>query len=132
MYVTRDKSQAVVFAFSVNSDHWSALVPRLPLQGLDPDMDYVVTEPLPNNVTQSAGSLMIIETTVPVYQLGATSVSLRGKILMTAGLPGIHPNGFYMLSLVSLMLQSSSTRSMTRWCFSLLERMDASPRAEMT
>jgi alpha-galactosidase len=28
MYVTRDKRDAVVFAFSLNSDHWSNLVPR--------------------------------------------------------------------------------------------------------
>ncbi|RYG60162.1 hypothetical protein EON64_19515 [archaeon] len=28
MYVSRDKSEAVVFVFSVNSDHWSNLVPR--------------------------------------------------------------------------------------------------------
>lgn len=28
MYVSQDKSQAIVFAFSLNSDHWSNLVPR--------------------------------------------------------------------------------------------------------
>lgn len=28
MYVSRDRENAVVFAFSVNSDHWSNLVPR--------------------------------------------------------------------------------------------------------
>ena len=36
MYVSRDQSHAVVFAFSLNSDHWSNLVPRLQLRGLDP------------------------------------------------------------------------------------------------
>lgn len=61
MYVSRDKSQAVVFAFSVNSDHWSNLVPRLHLQGLDKDAEYEVTEPVPNNITQASGNLMIIE-----------------------------------------------------------------------
>jgi hypothetical protein len=62
MYVSRDKAQAVVFAFSVNSDHWSNLVPRLTLQGLLPEAEYEVTEPYPNNITQSAGTLMVIET----------------------------------------------------------------------
>jgi hypothetical protein len=28
MFVTKDKHQAVVFVFSINSDHWSNLVPR--------------------------------------------------------------------------------------------------------
>ena len=62
MYVSRDKQQAVVFAFSLNSDHWSNLVPRLQLQGLLPDAEYAVTEPIPNNVTQASGTLMIVET----------------------------------------------------------------------
>jgi hypothetical protein len=62
MYVSRDKSQAVVFAFSLNSDHWSNLVPRLQLQGLLPEAEYEVSEPVPNNITQASGSLMIIET----------------------------------------------------------------------
>ncbi|KAJ1430460.1 Melibiase-domain-containing protein [Ochromonadaceae sp. CCMP2298] len=62
MYVSRDKSQAVVFAFSMNSDHWSNLVPRLLLQGLLPDAEYEITEPMPNNITQASGNLMIIET----------------------------------------------------------------------
>lgn len=87
MYVTRDKTQAVVFAFSLNSDHWSELVPRLPLQGLIEDAEYFVTEPMPNNLTQSSGTLMIIETPVPVCQLGRRTVTLNGKLLMTAGLP---------------------------------------------
>jgi hypothetical protein len=62
MYVSRDKSEAVVFAFSLNSDHWSSLVPRLQLQGLLPEAEYEVTEPLPNNITQASGNLIIIET----------------------------------------------------------------------
>jgi hypothetical protein len=79
MYVTRDKSQAVVFAFSVNSDHWSSLVPRfaalyysfpcrdsghvcrLMLQGLLPDAIYEIYEPLPSHLTQSTGSYRIVE-----------------------------------------------------------------------
>ena len=62
MYVTRDKSEALVFAFSVNSDHWSNIVPRLKLQGLRPDDDYEITEPIPNNVQQQVDNLKIIET----------------------------------------------------------------------
>lgn len=62
MYVSRDKSEAVVFAFSMNSDHWSNLVPRLTLKGLDPDAIYEITEPAPNNLTQSTGNMLIIET----------------------------------------------------------------------
>jgi len=87
MYVSRDKSQAVVFAFSMNSDHWSNLVPRLQLLGLQSDAEYEVTEPMPNNITQASGNLMIIETEVPVYQLGVSSAVLTGSMLMAAGLP---------------------------------------------
>jgi len=87
MYVTLDKSEAVVFVFSMNSDHWSNIVPRLMLQGLDPDTEYEITEPAPNNLTQSNGNYLIIETEVPVYQLGVSSVVLTGDILMNAGLP---------------------------------------------
>ena len=114
MYVSRDKSTAVVFAFSVNSDHWSNLVPRLMLQGLIPDAEYEVCEPLPDNVIQNTGNLMIIESEglyiytliiaakflvydlkniylhkiiAPVYQLGYPSVVFTGDILMNAGLP---------------------------------------------
>lgn len=68
MYVSCDKSEAAVFAFSMNSDHWSNLVPRLTLAGLDCDTDYEVTEPMPNNLTQSTGNVMIIETEgKPIY-----------------------------------------------------------------
>ncbi len=28
MYVSEDKREGVVFAFSLNSDHWSNIVPR--------------------------------------------------------------------------------------------------------
>lgn len=62
MYVSRDKTEAVVFAFSMNSDHWSTIVPRLMLQGLDATFEYEVTEPTPNNLTQSSGNFLIIET----------------------------------------------------------------------
>jgi hypothetical protein len=67
MYVTVDQKEAVIFAFSVNSDHWSNLVPRLILRGLDAMAEYIVSEPLPNNIVQSS---MVIESNVPVYQLG--------------------------------------------------------------
>lgn len=62
MYVSRDKSQAVVFVFSLNSDHWNNLVPRLYLQGLMETAEYEVTEPFPNDITQSTGNYMVIET----------------------------------------------------------------------
>ena len=87
MYVSRDKLRSVVFAFSMNSDHWSNLVPRLLLQGLLPDEVYEITEPIPNNMAQSTGNLRITELEVPVYQLGYNSVRLSGEILMSAGLP---------------------------------------------
>ena len=61
MYVSRDKSQAVVFAFSLNSDHWSNLVPRLQLQGLEPDIEYEVSEPKPNTVTQTNVDLDVVD-----------------------------------------------------------------------
>ena len=67
MYVSRDKSRAVVFAYNVNGDHWSNLVPRLPLQGLESDADYELTEPVPNNLTQAQGTLMMIETEGTVH-----------------------------------------------------------------
>jgi hypothetical protein len=38
------------------------LLIRLPLQGLEAEAEYELVEPLPNNVTQSTGTLMIIET----------------------------------------------------------------------
>ena len=61
MYVSRDKSQAVVFAFSLNSDHWSNLVPRLQLQGLEPDTEYELSEPKPNTVTQTNANLDVVD-----------------------------------------------------------------------
>jgi hypothetical protein len=103
MYVSRDKASAIVFAYSTNSDHWNNLVPRLHLRGLLPDAEYEVTEPFPNDIAQSAGNFMLIESggpssilvlllsnllLVPVYQLGVSTVALTGDILMNAGLPG--------------------------------------------
>jgi hypothetical protein len=58
MYVSQDKTHAVVFAFALNSDHWSNLVPRLQLQGLNPDYEYEITEPLPNNINQAHGVMV--------------------------------------------------------------------------
>lgn len=40
---------------------------RLTLAGLECDADYEVTEPMPNNLTQSTGNVMIIETEGMVY-----------------------------------------------------------------
>lgn len=87
MYVSQDKTEAVVFCFSLNSDHWSNLVPRLQLQGLDPKIEYEIQEPLPNNIAQQAGNFKIIETELSIYQLGYASVTLSGAHLMQAGLP---------------------------------------------
>lgn len=87
MYVSRDKKEAVVFAFSLNSDHWSNLVPRLQLKGLLPDGVYEVREPLPNNLIQQSGNLRIVEAEFATYQLGYSSIFLTGDILMKAGMP---------------------------------------------
>jgi hypothetical protein len=113
MYVSRDQARAVVFAFSINSDHWNNLAPRLTLRGLIPDAEYDITEPYPNDITQQAGNFMLIESDgksfysfiidihfhsisliynyqylVPIYQLGRSDVVLTGETLMNAGLPG--------------------------------------------
>lgn len=87
MYVTKDKSAAVVFAFSVNSEHWSILVPRLYLQGLERDAEYEIIEPMPNNVYQCSSNLKIGISSSPLYQMGYKSVILTGEILLKAGLP---------------------------------------------
>ena len=60
---------------------------RLLLQGLLREVDYDITEPAPNSVTQSTGNSRIVETDCPSYQLGYASVILSGDILMHAGLP---------------------------------------------
>ena len=75
-----------VFAFSLNSDHWSNIVPRLLLQGLLPNAVYEISEPMPNNVAQAQGNLRIVETEAR-YQLGRPAVCLTGQTLMHAGLP---------------------------------------------
>jgi len=87
MYVSRDQARAVVFAFSINSDHWNNLAPRLTLRGLIPEAEYDITEPYPNDITQQAGNFMLIESDVPIYQLGRSDVVLTGETLMNAGLP---------------------------------------------
>ena len=87
MFVSRDQRDAVVFAFSLNSDHFSNLVPRLQLQGLRRDAEYEVLEPIPNNVSQGRGNLRIVESSTPCYQLGYESCVLTGGILMSCGLP---------------------------------------------
>ena len=105
MFVTADRTEAVVFAFSVNSDHWSNLVPPLKLQGLSPDGIYSVVEPLPNNVCQSQSNLRILEMPTPLYQLGHPTIYLTGEILMQAGLPikfyTLDDSLFFHLQLVS-------------------------------
>ena len=86
MFVMRNQDEAVVFAYSVNSDHWSNQAPPLKLQGLIPEACYEVTEPMPNNVSQNASNLRIVET-MPSFQLQHPSVVFTGAILMNAGLP---------------------------------------------
>ncbi|RYG60163.1 hypothetical protein EON64_19520 [archaeon] len=85
------------------------------MQGLLPEAEYEVTEPYPNNITQSSGTLMMVESegeqacvwhsgntlsnsfvtrcvhVVPVYQLGVPSMVMTGDILMHAGLPSKCP-----------------------------------------
>lgn len=87
MFVKRDKTEALIFAFNLNSDHWSILVPRLHCQGLIPEYDYEITEPIPNNVFQASSNLRIERSDDPIYQLGYKSIQLSGAILMKAGLP---------------------------------------------
>ena len=87
MFVSRDRLRGVCFAFSLNSDHWSNLVPRLTLRGLRKDAEYMITEPFPNNLKQQAGNFKIIESDVRQYQLGQEVTKLRGSHLMMAGLP---------------------------------------------
>jgi alpha-galactosidase len=107
MFVHHNKEEAVVFAYSVNSDHWSNLAPPLKLQGLDPEACYEVTEPMPNNVSQNSSNLRIVET-IPGFQLQYPSVILTGAILMNAGLPV----KFYTLddSLMFLIMRVGVTR----------------------
>ena len=60
MYVSEDSTVAVVFAFSINYDHWSNTVPRLKLKGLIPHCEYLITEPIPNCTTQHADYAKIL------------------------------------------------------------------------
>lgn len=67
MYVKPDKSEALLFVFCLNSDHWSKFVPRLHLNGLLPNAEYEITEPSPSNITQSKGTLMLIESEGKIF-----------------------------------------------------------------
>ena len=78
---------AAVFAFNMSSTFWSNLVPRLRLAGLDPGASYIVTEPLPNNRMQKPGTLEVVQTPAPVYQLGDERVLMYGATLMEVGIP---------------------------------------------
>jgi len=90
-YVLKDRAgratAAAAFAFNMSSTFWSNLVPRLCLRGLDPEALYTVTEPLPNNRTQKMGTLEVVRTPQPVYQLGAEKVKMYGASLMHMGIP---------------------------------------------
>ena len=92
MYVSQDKSEAVVFGFSLNCDHWNSAVPSLCLQGLDTDATYEVTEIMPNSIVQSPGNLQITPIMTPAscfprFQLGVSSMDFPAKILIKIGLP---------------------------------------------
>ena len=87
MYVSRDQRKAVVFAFNMGMRHWSDLMPTLRLQGLDPNIEYFVTEPLPNEFTRKEDNLQVVRATEPSYQLRHPRVRLRGAALMKAGIP---------------------------------------------
>ena len=80
-------TKAVVFAFNMSSTFWSNLVPRLLLRGLDPAAQYQVSEPLPNNRMQKSGTLEVVQTPAPIYQLGAHKVCMHGAALMEVGIP---------------------------------------------
>lgn len=80
-------SAAAVFAFNMSSTFWSNMVPRLQLRGLDPGALYDVREPLPNNRMQKTGTLEVVRTPVPVYQMGSECVRMHGTTLMHAGIP---------------------------------------------
>ena len=83
----RVATAAAVFAFNRSSTFWSNLVPRLQLRGLDTDALYDVREPLPNNRMQKTGTLEVVRTPSPVYQLGAPCVRMDGATLMHVGIP---------------------------------------------
>ena len=70
-----------------DKDHWSDLMPRLRLQGIDPSATYCVTEPLPNDLMRMAGTLQVVPTNTPKYQLGTPSCKLSGAALVNMGLP---------------------------------------------
>jgi hypothetical protein len=59
---------------------------RLYLQGLSPDLEYAITEPIPSFTSQSTNNILV-EAEVSIAQLGYTSVTLTGETLMAAGLP---------------------------------------------
>eukprot|EP00505_MAST-04D_sp_SCG-Rhode-Island_P002002 Stramenopile-MAST_4_protein_2002 len=87
MYVSRDQRKAVVFAFNMGMRHWSDLMPTLRLQGLDPNIEYFVAEPLPNEFMRKEDNLQVVRATEPSYQLRHPRVRLRGAALMKAGIP---------------------------------------------
>lgn len=87
IYVSPTKEEAVLFVFNINSMHWSNLVPRLNLKGLDKNFEYEICEQLPNNLYQSLGNLKITESNAPIYQLNFEKIILTGEILMSCGLP---------------------------------------------
>ena len=87
LYASRDKSEAVVFGFSMNCSHWNEAVPSLCLQGLDKDATYEVTEIMPNNIIQSPGNFRMTTTCSPRFQLGVPSKDFPANILINIGLP---------------------------------------------
>ena len=87
MFVLPSKLEAVVFAFNQGTAHWSTLIPRLRLQGLDPAFMYTCTEPLPNYFTRLKSNVQVVEVNEPSYLLGSAKMALSGAALMHLGLP---------------------------------------------
>lgn len=87
MYVTRNRHEAIVFAFCLNKDHWCNLSRRIRLQGLIKRGLYEVTEPWPSCCNKTEGDLLLIENEMDIYQLGNERAVLSGAALMKAGIP---------------------------------------------
>ena len=87
MYVSDDCRDAAVFVFNMGMRHWSDLIPTLRLQGLDKDVLYEISEPLPNEFTRKEDNLQVVRATEPSYQLQSKLTYLSGSTLMLAGIP---------------------------------------------
>eukprot|EP00948_MAST-09A_sp_MAST-9A-sp1_P003132 g3132.t1 len=87
MCVSPDQSTALVFIFMITKGGPGQYLPRLQLQGLDPQARYALEELCPGYLyrTNSTGKL-IEDRQKPVYQFDI-DITLSGKALMKIGLP---------------------------------------------